>query len=281
MRFKLIALDVDGTLLNSQREIGPRTKACLQSAEKAGIKTVLCTGRRYRSTLPIIEMLGSRPMVVVNGGSLVKDSATNETIYRNGLPFLLAEAILVFLRAYNVSPILFLDTFPVGPDFVVEDDTEGCPEYLRYVRGGAGYYGISEGFRNVAREKILEIAIFGKYKSLGDLMHRIKLEFRRRITTHVLEFDRYQHKSDCLEILHADTSKWNALSHVAEKFGITDQEIIAIGDDINDLEMIQKAGFGVAMGNAREDLKDVAKLVTGTCDEEGVADVLEQLLGEA
>jgi len=280
MRFKLIAMDVDGTLLTRERKIGPRTKEALHKAADQGMKIVLCTGRRYRSTLPIIDLLGVRPMVVVNGGALVRHSETGKAIYRNGLPFALADAVLSFLANYDVSPLLFVDAFPNGPDFVIEEDRKGNEEFLRYIQGGAGHYLVSKGFASAPRHKLLEIAVFGPMGSLRSLLHRLRQEFGHDITTHVLQFDRYRHKSDCLEIFKRGTSKWSALSHVAQQFGITDKEIIAVGDDINDLEMIQKAGFGVAMGNAREDLKDAADLVTGTCNEEGIADILEQLFDD-
>ncbi|NOZ23591.1 MAG: HAD family phosphatase [Planctomycetes bacterium] len=278
MRFKLIALDIDGTLLNSRKQIGPRTKQALHDAAAAGIKIVLCTGRRYRSTLPILDLLGIKPIVVVHGGSLVKDSRTHETIYKHGLPFKLAEAILVFLKKYDVSPLVILDAFPHGPDFVIEDDRAGKPEFLRYIQGASGHYLVSREFANVPRKKMLEIALFDKMGSLTTLLHSLKQEFRTRITAHVLLFGSYRNQCDCLEIFDRGTSKWNALIHVAQQFGITDGEIIAAGDDVNDLEMIEKAGFGIAMGNARDELKEVADLVTGTYDEEGVADFVEQIL---
>ena len=278
MRFKLIALDIDGTLLNSQKQIGPRTKQALHDAAEAGIKIVLCTGRRYRSTLFILQMLGIKPMVVAHGGSLVKDSRTHETIYKHALPFKLAEAVLVFLRKYDVSPLVILDAFPHGPDFVIENDRTGKPEFLRYIQAAAGHYLVSREFANVPRHKMLEIALFDKMGSLTTLLHSLKQEFRNQIVAHVLQFDRYRNQSDCLEIFGRGTSKWNALIHVAEQFGIADKEIIAAGDDVNDLEMIEKAGFGIAMGNARDEIKDVADLVTGSYDEEGVADFVEQIL---
>jgi len=278
MRFKLIALDIDGTLLNSRREIGPRTQKSLQEAASAGLRLVLCTGRPYRSTMRVIDMIGIRPLAIVNGGSLVKDSQTHETIYRNGLPYLLVAAILNFLKGYDVSPILFLDAFPHGPDFMVEDDKSGKPEYLRYVKGGAPHYGVSAGFHQAHRDRLLEIALFDRLGGLRDLLSRAKMEFRRRITAHVLQFDRYQYKSDCLEILNAGVSKWSALIHVAENLGITAKEIIAIGDDVNDLEMIAQAGLGVAMGNAVPAVVRASRLQAPTNDQDGVAWLVNQIL---
>ncbi|MEW6355929.1 MAG: Cof-type HAD-IIB family hydrolase [Planctomycetota bacterium] len=278
MRFKLIALDVDGTLLNSERQIGPRTKKALHDAVAAGIKIVLCTGRRYRSVLPIVDLLGIKPIVVVHGGALVKDSQTHQTLYSHGLPHQLAQAVLGFLKYYDVSPLLILDTYPTGPDFIIEDDKKGKPEFLRYIEGAKGFYKVSKDFGGAPRDKMLEIALFSRMGTLADLLHRVKLEFRSRIEAHVLIFGHYRNRCDCLEIFNRRTSKWIALMHVAQQMGIADREIVAAGDDVNDIEMIQKAGFGIAMGNARDELKEVADLVTGSYDDEGVADFVEQIL---
>jgi len=276
VRHKLLALDVDGTLLCPGKKIGERTLRALAAAAEAGLRTILCTGRSYRSVLPIVRTIGVELNIVVNGGSLVKNLKTDATVYRHGLPPMLFRSLATWLKEHSHYPVVYLDTFP-EQDLVVTTDREGPEFYQRYLRR-AGSYRVSPQLSELPRDKILAIGLFGGYGEMDTVKWALKREFGRKIVCQIITFGRAGNYSECLEILSHGTSKWNALMHVAQEYGIEPRNIIAAGNDVNDLEMIRKAGIGVAVANAKQELKDAADFVIPSCDDEGVADLIEHLL---
>ncbi len=278
MRYKLIALDIDGTLLDRQSRVGPRTRAAMAHAVARGVRFMLCTGRRYRTTLPVMKDLHLEVSVIVNSGAMVKNSADHRTLYRNGMNRELALSVCGLLKAEDLMPTLFTDDFPEGPDFYVEDDLTGNPYFLRYLANNKDAYKVAKGFADAPADRIIEVTVYDAGGKLERPEKRLRERFGDAITTQIVRFAKHGNVCDCLEVLNRGASKWNALLHVAEGWGIRPEEIVAVGDQLNDLDMIVNAGLGVAMGNAVPELKAAADLVTSTCDEDGVGVFLEELL---
>jgi Cof subfamily protein (haloacid dehalogenase superfamily) len=275
----LVALDIDGTLLDHQSRVGERTRQAMARAAGRGVRFILCTGRRYRTTLPIMKDLHLEVNVIVNSGAMVKHSGDHRTIYRNGMTQALALRVVESLRAEGLRPTLFTDDFPDGPDFYVESDRDGNPFFLRYLANNKDAYSISKGFLAAPADRIVEVTVFDAGGRLEGPEKRLRERFGDAVTTQIVRFSKHGNVCDCLEVLNKDTSKWNALLHVAEGWGIRPEEIVAVGDQLNDLDMVRYAGLGVAMGNAVPELKAEADVVTSTCDEDGVGVLLERLLG--
>jgi hydroxymethylpyrimidine pyrophosphatase-like HAD family hydrolase len=131
---------------------------------------------------------------------------------------------------------------------------------------------------DVAHEHTIRVGIVAPSESTAQLVSELQAQFGPRIVSHsipVLAFG-----VDVLEVFDPAVNKWEGIKHVAARHGIEQSQIIAIGDDVNDLPMIQQAGLGVAMGNARPEIQAVAKRVIGRNDEEGLAIFLEELVTE-
>jgi len=276
MRFKLVAIDIDGTLLKIGGRIGKRTANALSSATRAGYQVVLCTGRRYSSALPVVRDLHISLNLVLNSGALVKELSTHRTIHRRSIPPALFDALISYLTQRELFPCVCLDTYPL-PDMVVITDARGSAEYLHYLQRTKNFR-ISPNLDDIPRDKIVALGLIGPFGAMRDVMSGLKLEFRGAISCQIITFGKAGHYYDCLEILRGGTSKWSALMHIAEQHGIKPDEIVAIGNDMNDIEMIRKAGLGLAVANAKQEVKDAARFVIGSCDEEGVADFIEDLL---
>lgn len=279
MKYKLVALDIDGTLLNRQSRVGPRTREAMARAAKLGVRFILCTGRRYRTTVPVMKDLHLELCVIVNSGAMVKHSGDHRTLYRNGMTQALALAVIDSLKADGLMPTLFTDDYPNGPDFYVESDQIGNPYYLRYLANNRDAYAVVRNFSEAPADRLIEVTVFDSAGKLELPMRHLQERFGDAITTNIVRFSKHGDTCDCLEVLNRGATKWNALLHLAQEWKIAPEEIVAAGDQLNDLDMVKNAGLGVAMGNAVPELKAAADLVTASCDEDGIGILLEELFG--
>ena len=283
-RFRILALDVDGTLLDPDGTLRPRTAKAVARAAEAGIRPVLCTGRRYRRARPVALQLGLNAPIVCNSGAIVKEPGHHGTLWRADLePALIADLLELF-EAHGHPSVSFTDRTPDEADFVVPgyptgreffDDYVGQNREHAEIRPG-GAYGSLEEQGGGAGEPMFHLCAIG---SRGDM-----LEFQRavldrldgRVQTFVQRSPRYL--GTMCEVLRHDASKWSAVLHVAELWGVDPAEICAVGDDVNDVPMIQRAGLGVAMGHAPPEVLAAADLVTGDHDCDGVAMLVNDVL---
>lgn len=268
MKYKLIAVDLDGTLYNDQLKITSDTLNTMIKAQEMGIRIALASGRplpglfHARDLLKLNEHHGM--LVAYNGGKVV-DTTTNEVLYDKYIPDDLAMELLEHLKDYPVNPII--------------DDGK-----VLYVTDKNGYRvkeeALNDSMEYVEVPSLTEHLDFHLNKILTavdpqktyDVLETIGMPFRDQVTF-VRTAPYY------IEAIPVGTSKASGLSNVCKGLGIDPSEVIAFGDAENDLEMIQFAGHGVAMGNACDALKDAADEVTLTNNEDGIAHTLNHLLG--
>jgi 5-amino-6-(5-phospho-D-ribitylamino)uracil phosphatase len=275
-RYRLLAIDIDGTLVNSRDELTPATRAALSRAGEAGIRIVLATGRRYSRSLHLVEPLALDVPLVTASGALVKDPQTHETLYRAEFePEVLRRVLSSIVRA-GFDPLLCADTYGEGYDFYRTDFDRCNPqlgEYLEKNIVDARVWpelltspppGVFSGFTMGTRDEMLALE-----RSLHD-------ELGDRISTHVLRSPKYV--GFLCEIMPGGVSKWSAIRRLAAGWGITEAEICAVGDDVNDIQMIRAAGLGVAMGNALPEVKAAADRIAPAQDDDGLVSVVEWLL---
>jgi hypothetical protein len=276
--YRLLAIDVDGTLMNSHNELTPATRAALKRAGEAGIRVVVATGRRYSHALPLVEPLGIDVPLVTASGALVKDPAGHHTLYRARFEPDLLRATVAIVDRCGYDPVLCADTFAEGFDFyhaAAEARTPGLAQYLSYNRGRGRLWpalvenpppGVFGGF------------VIGTHEQMLQLEAVLQRELPGRLNTHVLRPPRYA--GFFTEIAPAGVTKWSAVQRLAGQWGISESEICAVGDDVNDIPMLRAAGLGVAMGNALAAVKAAADRVAPSHDEDGLAAVVEWLLEE-
>jgi len=274
-RFRILALDVDGTLLDGRGELRPRTRAAVASAARAGIRPVLCTGRRYRRARPVAEALGLDAPLVCNSGALVKSSDGRQTLWRADFPADLLAAILACFREQDEPVVGFADQAPDDHDFVIEKAGTGRPMFDEYVEMNRSHALVDPAFKDRADPQFHVCAIGHRARML-ELESIVVDRLGDRVRTFVQKSPIYS--GTMCEVLRGDASKWTAVLHLAELWDISATEICAIGDDMNDLPMIAGAGFGVAMAHAPEEVRAVADHVTHGNDDDGVAAVIEEVL---
>jgi hydroxymethylpyrimidine pyrophosphatase-like HAD family hydrolase len=279
-RYRILALDVDGTLLGPDGTLRPRT-AAVARAERAGIRPVLCTGRRYRRAGAVTEQLGLEAPIVCNSGAIVKDPPSHGTLWRADFEPTLAADVRALFHAFDEPAVVFTDRAPDDADFRVPAFPTGRLMFDDYVAQNRPHAEVDPGWHGAAgalpdREPWFHVCAIGSYEEMCDFERSAHERIGGRIQTFVLRSSRYL--GTMCEILRVDASKWTALLHLAELWGVAPGEICAVGDDANDIPMIRHAGLGVAMGHAHADVRIAADLVTGRHDEDGVAMLVDDLL---
>lgn len=275
-RYRLIAIDIDGTLLDSRSALRPAVRAALEHATAAGVRVVLCTGRRYRTALPVAQEAGLALPIVCHSGALIKDAATHRTLFAEPLPRSSVERLLDALDELHLTPFLYTDSFEAGTDFYVPRAAPLTVYHEDYLAKNEGWYEAVDSLRDEVPGEIIQAAAFAAPDELPEAKRALEARLGDAVTIHNLSSPKYIGRF--LEFQSGRASKWAAVSSLARTRGIADAEIVAIGDDENDISMLRAAGLGVAMENADYPVKSAADVATASNDEDGVARVIEKIL---
>ena len=265
MAYRLIASDMDGTLLNSNNEITDRTLRAIKSAQEKGVVFTLSTGRPVHGVHKYIDLLGLDCPLITYNGAVVVHSRTGEIIFNEVMDT--AEAKRVYDEAVKR-----------GTMFVVWS----CNRlYASEISEKSEFYGnitntkaqLLTDFDAVAEQGITKILWYNDPEVLNGWIKEFEQAgFEKTTFTKSREY--------FLDFFSANTSKAVALEKVGQYYGIDKSEMIALGDLTNDLPMIEYAGLGVAMANAVDSVKAVADYITDSNDEDGVAKVIEKFVLE-
>jgi Cof subfamily protein (haloacid dehalogenase superfamily) len=274
--YRMVAIDLDGTLLRKDGTMGERTRIALQAAVQRGIRVVICTGRRFRTALPILAELQLAVPVIVHGGLLIKDAGTYETLYHSYLAKDFVLAALKFLKAHGATPIVYVDLFARGIDIYLDNERDGHPFHLKYLERNRPNCQFVGDVIAAYCPQTIHIGTLADRPSLERLNLRVEGEFGASVRHQVM--NNTNEEGAFLELMSPGHSKWLALLRLIERERLTPEQVIGIGDEVNDLEMITHAGLGVAMGNAIPAVKAVAQYVTHSNEEDGVAHVVERFV---
>ncbi|WP_418751829.1 Cof-type HAD-IIB family hydrolase [Frisingicoccus sp.] len=268
---KLAAMDIDGTLIGKNKILTGRTRKALTAAAAQGIHLVVASGRALQA-LPkdLIGIPGMEYVITSNGSSIFRLS-DRKRIYAQDMMPDQVQKLLAFYKNYDCPMEAFICGVPyTSREYFERPGYFGAgPASVEYVRTTRQPV---EDMRTFVEEHKNEIE--GINFILRDM--ELKAVMRRQLET----FDGLYVTSSVpryLEISHGSVCKQSALAWLVQKLGILPEEVAAFGDGENDLEMIQYAGLGVAMGNAVSLLKQAADLIAPACDEDGAARVMEQL----
>lgn len=226
------------------------------------------------------EALGLDAPIVCNSGAVVKMPSRHETLWRADLDADLLSEILAIFRERGEHVVSFTDLDPDSPDFLVETHSTGRPTFDDYLDQNRGHASVEPGWTtrpaSASWGSHFHLCAIGDRDAMSEFEGVILERLGGRVRTFVQRSPRYA--GTMCEVIRHDASKWTAVLHVAEQWGIGPAQICAIGDDMNDLPMIENAGLGVAMGHAPEAVKAVADRVTGNDDEDGVARFIHEVL---
>ena len=270
---KVIAMDLDGTALNHQKQLTERTRSAIQNAAKSGIQIVVATGRTFSSLAPEVLAMPEITCAITSNGAVVNRIPDGAVLLHN------------YPNPETVSEI-------AGMIQGEKIDTEVCTGGQAYI--GQSYYDrVLEGKtnRDVQYVKTTRHPVPDIYQFL--LEHRVAIENINLNFKTLEEKQQWQQRFQKLpgvtptssflfnvELGGATTSKAHALQALLDEWQMTSQQVMAFGDSENDLGMIQLAGIGVAMANGMEEVKQAADLLAESNEEDGVAKIIEQLIGD-
>ena len=260
--YKMLALDVDGTLVGEGLEITPRNLDALRATVAAGIHVVLATGRMFRSAQPYAETIGTREPIICYQGAVVR-SRDGEALREWPVDPESAAAAVRFSREHDVHVNLYEDD-----NFYVEKDSWGARRYAEIAQIEPI---IVPDLMELARSGSTKIVFVDKEERLLELEPQLKwaIEPKCRATFSLPEF---------LEVVASDVSKGQALEFVCKQVGVEPRSVLAAGDAPNDIEMFRFAGMAVAPRSAHADVLAVAGATVAPPDEDGIAELVERFL---
>ena len=263
---KLIAIDIDGTLLTPEKEIAPATIEVIQTARKEGIVVTLATARRYLNTAPIADALGIDIPLILCDGSLIMQHPRTTVLYTNAMKAELAQQCVNLLAQHSMQPIVHrmngvIEEMWTGPE---ENDNQWVEMY--FAAFPENFYRAPVAELCVGQPDPLRVVVFDSEEAVYGLVPEVSA-----LPCSWNAIRRGNYGSAELAMLAPDCSKASGLAALAHYLHIPLSQVMAIGDNNNDLEMLQAAGWGVAMGHAPDVIKEAADAVTTTNTEDGVA----------
>ncbi|MWV42449.1 Cof-type HAD-IIB family hydrolase [Paenibacillus sp. HJL G12] len=266
MKYKMIVLDLDDTLLRDDQSISPRTKEALMTAQKEGVKVVLASGRPTFGMKEIakeleLEKFGS--FILSFNGAKIINCRTGEEIFSSTLSVDTVQQLFEISQREKLSMLTYL-----GDHIVTEDRNE-------YTDIESGLTGMSirevDSFVQAVQEPVVKVLMVDAPEKVVEAEKKLQEELAGELSV-------MRSKPFFLEFTEAGVDKGTSLHQLIRHLGILQEEVIAMGDSFNDLAMIRFAGLGVAMGNARDEIKDAADYVTDTNMNDGVAKVIEKFV---
>ncbi len=269
---ELLALDVDGTLAARGNDVSPATVSALRHLAATGMHIALCTGRRYRSARPILNAVDLQLHAVCLGGALVKNPEGNSIASTRFSPHSFAK-LAGLIREQGQAVIAQCDDATY--DFAIDGSVAWNSETALYHRINEAHAEWRATLYAEERDDVLVVGSFGSHAQMSELRQTILGVFPDEYTVHVLRSvgpDAWY-----CEVLRRGIDKWTGLSQLIDHFGLNPEQVCAAGDELNDVPVLRQVGLGVAMANAREELKEIAHRVVGSCDGDGLVPLLEEL----
>jgi Cof subfamily protein (haloacid dehalogenase superfamily) len=277
-RYRLLGLDVDGSLLDPAGQLPDDAREAVAEARRRGLEVVLCTGRRLRTALPVARALELEGAIVVNNGVLVKELATGRSLRRTYLPRAIYPEVLGLLKPFG-SPLVYVDEHPEEIDILIEEDEARTHPFQReYLDDNTAVTRRVRDLAAQAAEMVIMVSLMGDDALLSGLARRA-LDLGERIRTQRIVNKNY--RGHILEFLAPGSGKWNALRWVAARAGVGPEAVAAVGDDVNDVDMLAGAGLGIAMGNAAPEALEASDRTVPGNDAAGVVRAIELVLKES
>lgn len=288
--YKLVAIDLDGTLLNSYGEVSIKNKEAIQKAIQKKVEIVLSSGRPIMSVKNLANELGCNNYIICGNGAITYDIQNEEIIYNRFLEkskvlqiIKICEENSIFYNIYTKDTILTKNLNYNILFYNQENATKSEDKKTRITL----MQNIEEYIKNRQEEDYLKIticdndkiifaSIIRKLRTIKDVDVLDVAHMSRKLIkdgTENVSMEYYY-----TEITNTNVDKWQAIENLIEKLGIKKEEVIAIGDNINDAEMVKNAGLGIMMQNSAPYIKEIADVIVKDNDNDGVAEAIEKYI---
>ncbi len=282
-RVRLLVLDIDGTVTGSNHQVTAVARDAVADVQRAGVRVMLATGRRYRDSLAVARDLGIEAPIVSASGALVKRPSDHATLSRAAFAPGVLEGVLRQVVDAGHEAILYSDSFSHGYDFHCQSLAAAAVDPGSFGGGLAEYLGrnrtvaqVAPNLHDTPPEGVFGGFVMGPRERMASLERSLEEAFPGHLSLHTIKSPRY--RDWMCELAPAGVTKWSGVMSLASAWGIAPDEICAVGDDVNDVPMIEACGLGVAMGNARPEVMAAADHVVGEHDGRGLADVADLVL---
>ena len=261
MTYRLLAMDLDGTLIGNDLLLSERVKRAVARAAAAGVRPALATGRMFRASLPFARELAITAPLICYQGALIREVEGDRVLYHQPVPLELARDAIAAAQARGLVALGYIDDWCYAGQ-----DTPEAQFYARHSRVQPRFVGDLLAWLQEPPTKIVVV-------STAEQTDANVAEFRRRFGERLNVTKSYPLFT---EIIHPEVSKGRALARLAELLGVGREEVAAIGDNLNDLDMLEYAGLGIAMGGSAALVQQQADWVCPPEAEDGVAVAIEE-----
>jgi Cof subfamily protein (haloacid dehalogenase superfamily) len=275
-RYRMIALDLDGTLLSPAGEVTPRSKAAIHRALGAGLLVCFATGRNWTESQDILDALNHYPTAVFVGGAMVVDTHQRVTLHRTMMQADLAAEVCGLLEQTGHAVLALQDLGEEGVEYLIGDRVPLNFATEAWMTITNARVKRLPALAEHPHDRTIRLGICASPGEVSEAKQTLEDRFGGRIVFHNLQVPAFG--VEVLEIFDPAVNKWEGILHIARRHEIEPEQIVAIGDDLNDLPMIRSAGLGVAMGNALPEVKAAAGRVIGSNREDGLAEFLDELV---
>jgi Cof subfamily protein (haloacid dehalogenase superfamily) len=259
---RMVAIDIDGTLLRSDKRMSIRVRDAIIETSRRGVKVVIATARPPRSVREIYDLLKLDTPLINYNGALTHDPIRRKTIHHQPIDRSLSRAVVKLARKIDPKVVVSLE---ILDKWYTDHVDESLPTETS-MRFNPDFIGPLDAFLHVPITKLMLLASADRLMPIREALDQ---KFRGRLAAAISD-------SHLLQLIHPLANKGIALAHVADEFGIHSRNVMAIGDAPNDVGMLTWAGLGVAVGNAWERTLAAADVVVPANDEDGVAYALDK-----
>ena len=272
MPVRLIALDIDGTLLDSRWQVSEANRDAIAEATRRGIEVTLVTGRRYDFALPVAHNLGVPLIMIVNNGALIRTS-DGDTHVRHLLPRAVAKNVLQITQPWREGAAVVFDR-PSAEQVMIESLNPDDSLRAAYYSGNREYIGLANPLEACLTEDPIQVMFSGNIAPLQEAEEALRAApFARQFALAVTVYAKKDFAM--IDVINPSCTKGSSLAEWAALRGIDREDVLAIGDNHNDLEMLTFAGIPVVMANCVAELKAFGWHETASNDHDGVAAAIE------
>lgn len=285
-RIQMLVIDIDGTLLNPEGKITPLTRTAVQAARQAGILVTLATARRYSNTAPVAIELGLDIPLILYDGALIVEHPPGGILHTNPLPASVGQQAVDLLASSGIQPVVHpaarvdqsaVDAMNRPIQGLAEEIWTG-PADLDNLWVEAYFTAFPEQMRRMPYARLCEghpdplrVVAFADEETIMSVLPSVSTLDCSWNTTKRGNFGSAE-----IALMHSGCSKASGVKALAEHFGIPLEQVMALGDNNNDIEMLRAVGWGVAMGHAHDEVKAAARAITASNWEDGVALAIER-----
>ena len=273
--YRLLALDIDGTLIDGRMVMTVATADAVRHAVGRGVYVTVCTGRSLSSAVPVVQRLNLNAPYALNNGALIYDVPDRRSRYLRHLPNHLAmEAVRVF-RSIGFHPIVY-GPLPEVQYFYYDSFDPDNHAFVDYAAQNADRVHRVDDVCDFLGQDVTCITVAERNERVKSRESHIRAQLPD--TSVVFEISPWDRCFSVITVMPSGVSKGGGLQRLAMLLGLDLSEVMAVGDNLNDLEMLDVAGLGVAMGNGTPEIRARADYVTASVDDEGVARAIERFI---